>query len=85
MLNINTSMYSWSVTVNPGSKDLFLYPSPGKLRTVRYQLLYAGFTVWDVQDAYYELLAEHQNEYTMTLFSLRYGSIFDLRILSRDK
>ena len=78
-------MYSWSVTVNPGSKDLFLYPSPGKLRTVRYQLLYAGFTVWDVQDAYYELLAEHRTELMMTLFSLRYGSIFDLRILSRDK
>lgn len=78
-------MYSWSVTVNPQSTDLFLYPSPGKLRTVRYELLYAGFTVWDVQDAYYELLAEHRRESMMTLFSLRYGTLFDLCICLNDK
>ena len=78
-------MYSWSVTVNSHSRDLFLYPSPGKLRTVRIELIHAGFTVWDVQDAYYELLAEHRRESMMTLFSLRYATLFDLSIYLNDK
>lgn len=72
-------MYSWCVHITPRSTDPFVFPAPGKVRVVRYDLLHAGFTVADTDD-YYSLLAHHSLRRYMTVFSLRYGEIYDLQV-----
>lgn len=72
-------MYSWCVTVPVQPRDPFVFPSPGKLRCVRYDLLYAGFTVQDTDD-YWSLHALHLSEYPMTVFCLRYADRYGLQV-----
>jgi hypothetical protein len=72
-------MYSWRVVIQPKATDPFVFPSPGKVRVVRYDLISAGFTVLDTDD-YYSLLAHHSLRRYMTVFSLRYGEVYDLGI-----
>ena len=72
-------MYSWRVDIQPRVSDPFVFPSPGKVRTVRYDLLHAGFILEDTDD-YYSLLAHHRLRRYMTVFSLRYGEVYDLQV-----
>lgn len=72
-------MYSWRLHIIPHSADPFVFPAPGKVRTVRYDLLYRGFTVVDTDD-YYSLLAHHSLRRYMTVWSLRYAEKYNVQV-----
>lgn len=72
-------MYRYCVTVVPVSTDLVKFPSPGKVSTVRIELIHHGFGVY-YYDGFYRLAAVHERDRAMTLFLLRWGSVFDLTV-----
>jgi hypothetical protein len=76
-------MHSWRLFVQPHSQDLFVYPAPGKVRVVYYQLYYHGFTVATLED-YYSLLAQHHCASTMSWFLLKYADQYHIQLTDFD-
>jgi hypothetical protein len=74
-------MHSWVLRIQSHSQDLFVYPAPGKVRTVYYQLLYHGFTVATLED-YYSLFTQHPQQQIMTWFLLKYGDQYHIQLSS---
>lgn len=74
-------MHSWVLYIEPRSSDLFVFKSPGKVRTVQLELVYHGFIVATLED-YYTLLAQHDSSRSITWFLLRYGDRFNLQLTS---
>ena len=73
-------MYSWNLQVQSDSCDSFVYPRLGKVGTVRLELLMCGFTVDDLFNREYMIFAQHSRDSAMTLFLLRYGSVFSVSL-----
>lgn len=72
-------MFNYRITVHPFSTDLFQFPSPGKVSTVRIELLYHGFAV-NYYNGYYVLGASHDRDTVMTLFVLKYADLFGITV-----
>jgi hypothetical protein len=74
-------MYSWQVLVQLEPQDPFVYPRLGKVCTVRLELLHCGFTVDHLFNRDYIIHTGHVKDSAMTLFLLRYSTVWGLDLL----